>query len=232
MWKVIKKQIEKITVDKKKFSLGMKWEFNIEFANDSFGPYEYKFAREDCYFSDGLNDRGSVFFPLKNSQFNNTEIFLERDDVIIATWERGSLVWTSNKFIDIINLETEKKYRVISDQVNLIFNDDKNIIINYMDKNIWETLTLDALTLEVVSHKKETINAFFKCVYFLEEKSWKLLDFSPASQDESDIEKKYKSWSFTLKSIKVSWVPKAFNRENFIVTTDKWEVDVWEESIK
>jgi len=69
----------------------MKGEFLIEFASDSFGPYEYKFEREDCYFSDGLNDRGTSIFPLKNSQFNNTEIFLETDDIIIATGERTSL---------------------------------------------------------------------------------------------------------------------------------------------
>ncbi len=232
MWKIIKKQLEKITVDKKKFDLWMKGEFTIEFANDSFWPYEYKFTREDCYFIDWLNDRGSSLFPLKNSKFDNTEIFLERDSIIIATWERGSLTWKLNKFIDIINLETEKKYRVMSDEVNLIYNTTENIIINYIDKGKWETLTLNALTLEVVTHKKETIYAFFKCVYLVEKNIWKLLDFTPADNNENDIEKKYKTWHYSLQPLHVNGLPQKFNREKFIVTTENGEVDVWENSIK
>jgi len=71
MWKIIKKSIEKVVVNKEKFSLWMKWEFKIEFANDSFWPYKYKFEREDCYFNDGLEDRGSLIFPLKNKKFGS-----------------------------------------------------------------------------------------------------------------------------------------------------------------
>ena len=63
MWKIIKKTVEKITLNKEKFSLSMKWEFKIEFASDSFWPYKYKFEIEDCYFNDGLEDRGSAIFP-------------------------------------------------------------------------------------------------------------------------------------------------------------------------
>ena len=232
MWKVIKKQLEKVTLDKKKFSLWMKWEFSIEFANDSFGPYEYKFAREDCYFSDWLNDRGSVLFPLKNKRFDNTEIFLERDDIVITTGERGSLTWKSKNFIDVINLETEKKYRVVSDEVNLIYNDKENIVINFFDKGKWETLTLNALTLEVISHDKETLYAFFKCVFNVEKNNWKVLDFTPASEVETDIEKKYKSWYYNLWKVSITWVPKAFDRKKFLVSTDKKDIDVWENSIK
>ena len=92
MWKVVKKSVEKIKIEKKSFSLWMKWEFKIEFANDSFGPYNYKFEREDCYFNDGLVDRGSKIIPLKWKEFDNTEIFLETDDIVVAVWERWSLL--------------------------------------------------------------------------------------------------------------------------------------------
>ena len=232
MWKIIKRQVEKVTVDKKSFSLWMKWDFLIEFASDSFGPYEYKFAREDCYFSDGLNDRWTSIFPLKNSKFNNTEIFLETDDIIIATGERSSLAWKAKQFIDVINIKTEKKYRVNSKEVNLIYNTTDSIIINFIDKKKWETLILDIKTLEVKEHKKETFLAFFKCVYNVEAKTWGMLNFMPFDNEESDIEKKYKSWSYSLKSIAVYWKPKSFDREKFIVKTDKKNIDVWENSIK
>ncbi len=232
MWKIIKKGLEKITVDKKSFSLWMKGEFLIEFANDSFGPYEYKFEREDCYFSDGLNDRWTKLFPLKNIKFNNTEIFLETDDIIIATGERASLAWKAKQFIDIINIKTEKKYRVNSSEVNLIYNTNDTLVINYIDKKKGETLILDIKTLEVKEHKKETLLAFFKCIYNVELKSWDVLDFTPTDEREWDIEKKYKSWYYCLKSANLSWKPKSFDREKFIVKTDSWEVDVWENSIK
>ena len=232
MWKIIKKQLEKVKVDKKNFSLWMKGEFLIEFASDSFGPYEYKFEREDCYFSDGLNDRGTSIFPLKNSQFNNTEIFLETDDIIIATGERTSLSWKAKKFIDVINIKTEKKYRVNSSEVNLIYNTSDTIVINFIDKKKWETLILDIKTLEVKENKKETLLAFFKCVYNVESNTWDVLDFVPTDEKESDIEKKYKSWYYVLKSIPESWKPKSFDREKFTVKTDSGKVDVWENSIK
>ncbi|MCD5380474.1 hypothetical protein LR004_00970 [Candidatus Gracilibacteria bacterium] len=232
MGKIIKRQVEKVTVDKKSFSLGMKGDFLIEFASDSFGPYEYKFAREDCYFSDGLNDRGTSIFPLKNSKFNNTEIFLETDDIIIATGERSSLAGKAKQFIDVINIKTEKKYRVNSKEVNLIYNTTDSIIINFIDKKKGETLILDIKTLEVKEHKKETFLAFFKCVYNVEAKTWGMLNFMPFDNEESDIEKKYKSGSYSLKSIAVYGKPKSFDREKFRVKTDKKNIDVWENSIK
>ena len=104
MWKIIKKSIEKIVLNKKKFSLWMKWEFKIEFANDSFWPYQYKFEREDCYYNDGLEDRWSVIFPLKNKKFDNIEIFIETDDIVVCIGERWNLSWGEKTFIDIKNL--------------------------------------------------------------------------------------------------------------------------------
>jgi len=52
---------------------------------------------------------------------------------------------------------------------------------------------LDIKTLEVKENKKETLLAFFKCVYNVESNTWDVLDFVPTDEKESDIEKKYKS---------------------------------------
>jgi len=71
MWKIIKSNLEQVKIQKEKFTLWMKWNFKIEFANDNFWPYNYKFDREDCYYQDGLEDRWTVKFPIKNKEFNN-----------------------------------------------------------------------------------------------------------------------------------------------------------------
>lgn len=232
MWKIIKKSTESVVVNKKKFQLWMKGKFVIEFASDSFWPYDYKFAREDCYFSDWLSDRGTKMFPLLGEKFSNTEIFLETDDIVIATWERWWLMSEWKSFIDIINLKTEKKYRVFSREVNLIYNTKNSIIINYIDKWEPETLELDIETLEVKKHEKEWLYAFFKCIYSSTTKKWYLLDFTPNDIDESDIDKKYKSWTFALIELKLIWEPKSFDRTKFIVDTSEGEIDIWNASIQ
>ncbi len=231
MWKIIKKQVEKITVEKKKFDLWMKWSFVIEFANDSFGPYEYKFEREDCYFNDGLNDRGTAIFPLKNKLFDNTEIFLEVDEIVIASWERWGLISDWKTFVDIINIHTEKKYRIFTDEVNLIYNTQKEVVINCKTEWNYKTFILDMKTLDVIQTHDETLFAFFKCFYNTESSKWYMLDFTPKDSEETDIQKKYTSWYFWLKAINATWKPKSFDREKFVVQTDRWTVDVWEESI-
>jgi len=234
MWKIIKQSVEKIQVNKKKYSLTMKWEFKIEFASDSFGPYKYKFEREDCYFNDGLADRGAVIFPLKNKEFKNTEIFLETDEIVIAIWERWWLMWEEKTFIDIINIKTEKKYRLFTDQVNLIYNEKDNLVINAKELETWvfKTLKLDLSTMQKVEEKQEELLAFFKSVYNQHEDKWYLLDFTPGNENEKDEEKKYQYWYFNLKEVSISWEPKKFDRKKFVVKTDKWQIDVWEESKK
>jgi len=232
MWKIIKKSTEKIVVNKEKFSLWMKWEFKIEFANDSFWPYKYKFEREDCYFNDGLEDRGTAIFPLKNKQFDNTEIFLETDDIVIAVWERGSLMWWEKSFIDVINIKTEKKYRLFTDEVNLIFNSEDKVIINAKEDWIFKTIVLDFNNMKKIEEIEEGLQAFFKSVYNVNENKWYLLDFQVANEDERDEEKKYQKGSFILQKVSLSWIPKEFDRKKFIVKTDKWIIDLWEESKK
>ncbi len=234
MGKIIKKSVEKITVNKEKFSLTMKWEFKIEFASDSFWPYKYKFEREDCYFNDGLEDRWTSIFPLQNKEFKNTEIFLETDDIVIAVWERWWLMWEEKSFIDIINIKTEKKYRLFTDEINLIYNDKEIIHINAKEWVSWKfkTFILDFKTLVLKEEKEEELQTFFKSVFNKNTKKWYLLDFTIWDSSEKDEEKKYQKWSFHLKETKISWTPKSFDRKNFIVKTDKWEIDIWEESKK
>lgn len=230
MWKIIKKSVDKIILNKHKFLLWMKWEFKIEFASDSFWPYNYKFERQDCYFNDWLEDRWTIAFPLKNDTNNNTEIFLETDDIVIAVWERGSLIWWDKSFIDIINIKTEKKYRLFTDNVGLIFNSADKIIVNALDEWIYKTIVLDLKTMEKLEEVKEELLAYFKCVYNRTTDEWFLLDFTPLNLEESDENKKYQYWSFILNKLILNWVPGEFDRKKFILNTDKWTIDIWQES--
>lgn len=230
MWKIIKKSVEKIVINKNKFTLWMKWEFNIEFASDSFWPYNFKFEREDCYFNDWLEDRGTKIFPLKNKVFDNTEIFLETDDIVVAVWERWSLLGLDKTFIDIINIKTEKKYRFFTDEVNLIFNTVDAIVINAKEEWIFKTIVLNIETMEKLDEKIEELQAFFKCVYSKTLNEWYLLDFAVWNETETDDEKKYQKGSFSLKKLHIWGVPVLLERNNFKVITDNWFVDVWEES--
>ncbi len=230
MWKIIKKSTEKVVLNKESFSLNMKWEFKIEFANDSFWPYNYKFEREDCYFNDGLEDRGTKIFPLKNKEFDNTEIFLETDDIVIAVWERWSLMWWEKTFIDAINIKTEKKYRLFTDEVNLIFNSEDKIVINAKEDWVFKTIVLDINTMKKTEEVEEELQAFFKSVYNVEERNWYLLDFQVADENEKDEELKYQNWSFILKKVRIIWIPITFNRNKFKVETNTWTIDIWEKS--
>ena len=234
MWKIIKKSVEKITVNKEKFSLSMKWEFKIEFASDSFWPYKYKFERTDCYFNDGLEDRWTSIFPLQNKKFKNTEIFLETDDIIIAVWERWGLMWKDKSFIDIINIKTEKKYRLFTDEVNLIYNADDHIVINAKETESWifKNIQLNIKTMEKIYEEDFELQAFFKSLYNVTQNKWYLLDFFPKDYDEKDEEKKYQQWFFDPKEVRKKWTPKSFDRKNFIVKTNLGKIDIWEESKK
>ncbi len=154
------------------------WKYKIEFTKDSFWPYEQKFGRKDCYYDDIINDRWSTKFPFKNKQFDNTEIFLETDDIIICTGERTNLSWTEKNFIDIINLKTEKKQRLYIEEVNLIYNAEKEIVVNANIKWIWKTIKLDQETIEIKEEKEEKLLAFFKVIYNENEDKWYRLDWN------------------------------------------------------
>ncbi len=231
MWKIIKKSLDTAIISRKRFSLSMRWKFKIEFANDSFWPYRYKFAREDCYFSEWLQERWASVFPLKNKKVDNTEIFLETNDIVIAIWERWTLVWEERTFIDVINIKTEKKYRLFTKEVNLIYNEKDKIIVNAEKDWVFKTVYLDLETLEKLEEKTEWLFAFFKCVYHKEEKKWYRLDFNFLENQVESEETKYRQWYFSLKEIDVKWKPKRFNTEKLLLKTEIWEINVFEESI-
>ncbi len=148
------------------------WKYKIEFAKDSFWPYEFVFSRTDCYYNDKIGDRWSVLFPYKNKEFNNTEIFLETDDIVVCTWDRTNLSWEEKTFIDIINLKTEKKQRLYVEEVNLIFNGENEIVINANFGWVWKTVKLDNYTMEIKEEKEEKLLSFFKAIYNENENKW------------------------------------------------------------
>ena len=218
MWKIIKSNLEMVQIKKEKFILWMKWQFTIEFVNDFFWPYDYKFAREDCYYTDGLEDRWTKVFPLKNKEFDNTEIFLETDDIIICTGERTNLSGESKDFIDIINIKTEKKQRIFVSEVNLICNTNNEIIINANCNWLYKTLALDMESLEIQKEKEEKLLTFFKCVYNATEWKWYVLNFIKTWESDND-------WYFDLKeNSRIKWEPKIFNRDDFLVNSN---IDLW-----
>lgn len=203
MWKIIKQNEENLKIKRLDKLLSMKWQFMIEFINDNFGPYEYKFWKFDCYYDDWLEDRWSSIFPYKNKEFNNTEIFLETDDVIVCSGDRTNLSGIEKTFIDIINIKTEQKQRLFVEEVNLIYNWDFEIIINANFSWVWKTVILDEKTMEIKEEKEEKLLAFFKVIYNENEEKWYRLDF--------DWEKYSLEWIEKLGELKIS----EFDRKNF-----------------
>lgn len=234
MWKVVKKHLDKIQINKKSFSLSMKWEFSISFANNEFWPYDYKFQREDCYYLESINDRWTFLFPqfMKNRVFNNTEIFLETDDIVVCIWERSSLNKTSEKFLDIVNIKTELKYRIFIQELNFLFNWEDKIVFNWLIWNNHKTIVLDINSLEKLEELEENICAFFKCLYNYDTKEWFKLDFTPITFKLTDKQQEFKNGYFIMKKIDLTWEPKDFIREEFSVLVDWSYYDIWDISIK
>ncbi len=232
MWKIIKQQVETIQIKKKKFTLWMKWEFFIEFVSDRFGPYEYKYQRQDTYFSDGLQDRGAKIFPLKEKKFNNTEMFFENDDIVLAIGKRWGLSWDEKYFIDVINIKTEKKYRIFTEEISLVVLLEKWLLINFNDSGTWKSITLNPETLEEKETKEEKLYAFFKVIYDETANRWYKLDFLPIDKNKDNLdETKYQNGYFQFENLKISWKPVNFDREKWKLRLNNWkEIDIWEES--
>ena len=110
---------------------GTQGEFYIDFKESRLGPYTHLFKRENLYFDEESWERGSFFFPAKNKEFQNTEIFLETNDIIVCVWIRGSFSGEEKKFVEIVNLRTQEKYRFYPDEVGLIYNSKDTIVIYY-----------------------------------------------------------------------------------------------------
>ena len=208
----------------------MKWEFFIEFVSDRFGPYEYKFQKQDTYFSDGLQDRGASIFPLKEKKFENTELFFENDDIVLAIGKRWGLSSDEKYFLDVINIKTEKKYRIFTDEVSLVVLLDKWLLINYNDNGTWKSIVLNPETLEIKETKKEKLDAFFKVIYNETENKWYKLDFVPADGLKDNLdETKYQNGYFKFEKINISWKPVSFDRKEWKLELDNWKkVDIWE----
>ncbi len=232
MWKIIKQQVETIQIEKKKFTLWMKWEFFIEFISDRFWPYEYKFQRQDTYFSDGLQDRGAKIFPLREKKFNNTELFYENNDIVLTIGKRWGLSWNERYFLDVINIKTEKKNRLFTEEVSLVVLLEKWLLLNFNDNGIWKSIVLDSETLEEKESKEEKLDAFFKIVYNENTQTWSKLDFIPSDKDKDNLdESKYQNGYFKFEKIDIDWKPESFDRKNWKVKLDnEKEIDIWEKS--
>lgn len=178
MWKIIKQKEKYIRIKKDIVSLFTNWQFYIDFASDTFWPYEYKFGKFDCYYSIFEKGRWISKFPYKNKEFNRSELFLETDDIIVCCWNRTNLSWNEKYFIDIINVSTEKKQRLFVDEVNLIYNWDKEIIINANFEWIWKTVILDEDLMKIKLEKEEKLLANFKSVFNEKDKSWYFLKYN------------------------------------------------------
>ena len=144
------------------------------------------------------------------------------DDIIICTWERSWLLTDTQSFIDIVNLKTEKKQRVFTSEVNLIYSEKDKIIVNAKIWDTFKTLKLNINTLEIIEEIEEEFQAFFKCVYNTTSLKWFILDF----------QKTWEWWNegyFNLKEVDVEWEPKTFNRQEYKVNGN---IDIWELSCK
>lgn len=185
--------------------------FKIEFISDSLWPYDYLFNRIDFYYNKIFKSRWSYKFPLKNKIFDNTEIFLETDYIIICTWERSWLIKSEQTFIDIINIKTQKKQRFFTDEVNIIFNMQDKIFLNIGEKWIYKTYILDINTLNILEEKGEYLQAFFKFVYNTSLKKWFFLNF----------DEKYKwhnEWYYEMIEFnEINEIPISFDRKKLII---------------
>lgn len=201
-------------------------DFSISFEQSEFGPYTHLFDRERLYFDEDKNERGSYFFPLKETEFNNTEIFIERNDIVIALWERGSFSGKSRVFLEIVNLKNANKYRIYPDEVSLIYNSKENIVIYYKKWTNYKKLELDIVNLEKVSETTQHLSAFFKLYYSYTKKSYGRLIYKANSHS-------HKAGYFVEELINSNIdEPEFFDRKQFLITTyENRYIDVWETSL-
>jgi hypothetical protein len=226
VWKIVSREVEN--------PISTKWDFSVSFDHQEFGPYEYIFTRDSLYFSEKIDERGSFTFPLREKMFDTTEIFLERDDIVVAVGTRGSISGETQDFIDIINLQTAQKNRFFTDEVSLIYNTQKTLELNMKIGASFMTYSLDIDTLQEISEKGEKLSAFFKLLYNWENKSYENLVFVNHTWWEN-------TGCFMRETIKFEWnisplkeqayIPKSFLRKSFSIWVDAGLIDAWESSI-
>lgn len=226
---------------------GYKWKFQIEFSQSTLGPYSFLFQRENLYFNEDLGERGSYFFPLKDTRFKNTEIFLETNDIVIWIGERWSFSGKARRFVEIVNLATKNSYRFYPEEVSLIYNAHNQVIIYYKKSDHYKKLSLDLKTLEKISEHSVYMSAFFKLLYNHTIGEYARLIFKPKGRSTTlghFIEEPIANEKTITKDI--PWLnmayldepdgqmssPESFNRENFMLKTVEYEkIDVWEASL-
>jgi len=190
-------------------------EFSINFSEASFWPYRHIFTRENLYFDEDVSERWSYFFPMKSLLFQNTEIFLETNNIVVWVWKRWSFSGKSKLFVEVVNLKTAAKYRLYPDEVSLIYNQKDSIV------------TLEINSLEKVSETSEHLSAFFKLVYSHTSWSYGRLMYKANS-------KSHMAWYFQELSIENQDIenPINFRRNDFVLETkDGSDIDVWEASL-
>lgn len=212
----------------KNFTHIRKSDFSIKFSDSEFGPYNYIFDRERLYFDEFLGERWSYDFPIKDPCSNNTEIFIERNDIVIALWTRWSFSGKTRIFVEIVNLSNANKFRFYPDSVSLIYNARRSIVIYYKKSEAYKRLELDISTLEKISETTHHLSAFFKLYYDSTNMTYGRLIYKANSSS-------HRAWYFIEENISSNlWKPKKFYRDNFNLTCEwHWEtsIDVWEASL-
>lgn len=205
-------------------------EFHIDFSNGIFGPYTYLFDRKRLYFSDETWERWSYFFPLKSTVFDNTEIFLETNDIVITLWERWTFSGKTKTFVEIVNLKTHKKYRFYPDEVSLIYNTKYELVIYYRKSQKYKKLTLSQASLEKESEKTCHLDAFFKLFYNHDTQQYGRLYYIANS-------KSHQAWYFEEEIIHNNsrqdiGSPLIFTRETFkLLSKNSERIDIWQASL-
>jgi len=203
-------------------------EFSILFDHSEFWPYNYLFEREKLYFNEDLWERGSYFFPLKDLLFQNTELFLETNKIVIALWKRGSFSWKSRTFMEIINIKNASKYRLYPDEVSLVYNWKTSVTIYYKKWKNYKKLELDIENLQKISQTSVQLSAFFKLYYNHTTDSYGRLVYKANSRSAS-------AWYFIEENIETHiWKPLSFNRQDFTISAENSRaqmIDIWEASL-
>lgn len=204
-------------------------EFQVQFSHANFWPYTHVFHRKNLYFHQTEWVRGSFFFPLKDMKFENTEIFLETNDIVVWVGTRGSFSGKEKQFVEIISLKHEQKYRFYPDEVGLIYNTKHEVVVYYKKSGKYHKLILSQKTLEKQSESTIELYSFFKLLYNATEKYYYRLYFHSNNSSEKNgyfEEQKMNSEHQEL--------PKEFNSQKFILIVEYVYgnyVDVWESSL-
>ena len=207
---------------------GIFGDFHIEFSSKTFGPYNYIFTQENLYFCEDIWDRGASLFPLKEQSFKNTEIFLERDDIVVCCGVRGSFSGQEKLFVEFVNLKTANKYRFFPEEVSLIYHTQEKLICCYKDGNIWKKSEFSLSDFSLISESQEHISAFFKLFYHHNTKEFTRIIY----KDEAYF------FEMLIPKMSLLWyIPQEFNGTNFklqcieIPSGRDVFLDVWEISL-